>query len=164
MRVGDLPAEGADLRRLGGPLLFFTAIELEEGDASYGLWAGDCSKVIHARPGTTLSRATAPKRGVLKLDATRLRFSGRPDVPALGDDDRALPPHDFKIADWERWYILRDALRGGLGMPDQLLGYSDTPNGGNGCSAAPNARRTPGATSSRSMKRGRSPTVAASKC
>jgi hypothetical protein len=37
------------------------------------------------------------------------------------------------ITDWEAWYRLRDAIRGGFDRA-HLLGYSDTPNGDNTCS------------------------------
>jgi hypothetical protein len=135
VRVRDLPSEGRELRRLGGSLLFFTSVELEGNEDSYGIWAGDCSKVIHARHGVPLRRTSKPRRGVLDIPATRLRFTGRPDIPPLGAGDRVLPPlHDLTVTDWEAWYRLRDAIRGGTDSA-HLLGYSDTPNGDNSCSA-----------------------------
>jgi hypothetical protein len=136
VRVRALPAELKDLRRLEGTLLFFTHVEFEDpDDTEYGLWAGDCSKVIHVRPGASVRRQTRPQR-TLDVDSAPMRFSARPDVPGLGDGDHLMPPlHEVQVKEWEAYWNLRDALLGRTVDEDKLLGYSEPPNGDNACSA-----------------------------
>jgi hypothetical protein len=144
VRVRDLPAGARELRRHGGLLLFFTHVEFEGGVTDYGLWAGDCSTVLHARPGARLVRRDAPRR-VMRLRPAPVRLPARPDVPGVAlDSDNLMPPlADIAPPDWEAWYEFRAALNGGPLSPHRLLGYADAPNGGDECSErAARPRRT----------------------
>lgn len=134
VRVSDLPPEAEDLRRLGGTLLFFTAVEFEPGEREYGLWAGDCSKVVHTREGASTRRVKRPARGVLDITSAPMRFTGRPDIPELDGDHLAPPLTDVRIDAWEPYTDFRDALRANIYPRHKLLGYLDEPNGGNTCS------------------------------
>jgi uncharacterized protein YwqG len=96
VRVRKLPRE---LRRAGGLLLFFIAIEPDES------WAGDCSAVVHARAGTRLVRRSA--RGP-RLRAAPLRFTVHQDA------ERASRPwrHLFTLnADEDLGFEIADAGR-----------------------------------------------------
>ncbi len=134
IRVSDLPPGASELRRHGGVLLFFTHVEFEPGETEYGLWAGDCSTVIHAREGERLRRTRAP-RGVMALKPAALRFSQRPDVPDTGlDVDHLMPPlQDITPPSWEAWFEFRYGLQGRPTLEHRLLGYGSSPNGGNDC-------------------------------
>lgn len=135
VRVSDLPAEAQELRRLGGTLLLFTHVQFEEGEREYGLWAGDCSTVVHAKPGTPLRRQARPRRSTLALRSAPVSFTGRPDIPAIDSDDKLYPPLEReKVTKSERYYHFRHRLLGSPSPAHQLLGYSDEPNGGNACS------------------------------
>lgn len=135
VRVRDLPPAMKELRRVGGTLLFFSHVEFDDpDDRSYGLWAGDCSKVVHARSGATLRRVARPKR-TLDLVAAPMRFTARRDIPDTKWEGGLMPPlQDIKIDNLEQYWELRWALLG-KGHDDQLLGYSGVPNGGDDCSA-----------------------------
>lgn len=135
-RLRELPSAARELRRLGGTLLFFTHVEFESGESEYGLWAGDCTTVVHARAGTKLTRTTLPG-GTLRLRPSKPRLIARPDVPDLALDGDTLmgPLHKVKVADWERWFEFRDVLLGKPRLEHVLLGYSRAPNGGDDCSA-----------------------------
>jgi hypothetical protein len=136
IRVRELPGAARELRRLGGTLLFFTHVEFEPGVNDYGLWAGDCITVLHARAGATLRRAALPG-GTLRLRPSKPRFVAQPDVPDLALDANVLmaPLGGVRIKDWERWFDLRYALQGKPRLEHLLLGYSNAPNGGDDCSA-----------------------------
>jgi Domain of unknown function (DUF1963) len=146
IRVRDLPGADVELRRLGGVLLFFTYVEFEPGETEYGLWAGDCSAVLHARSGTALERATVPGVGVMRLKAVALRFASRPDVPDLAlDSDHLMPPlQDLQPAGgWDKWNAFTEALHGKPFVETKLLGYPGAPNGGDQCwSRAERTKRT----------------------
>jgi hypothetical protein len=139
VRVSDLPSGAGELRRLGGTLLFFTWVEFEEGETEYGLWAGDCSAVLYARPGANLKRAVAPSGGtVMRMKPVTLRFAERPDVPDFAlDSDHLMPPlSDVKPAGGlDGWFSFQEALYGKAYTETKLLGYSGAPNGGDKCSA-----------------------------
>jgi hypothetical protein len=144
IRVRELPGAARELRRLGGTLLFFTHVEFEPGERDYGLWAGDCTTVVHARPGAKLRRTALPS-GTLRLHPSRPQFVARPHVPDLALDEDVLmaPLGRVKMTAWERWLDFRYALLGKPGLEHLLLGYSDAPNGGDDCSArAERARDT----------------------
>lgn len=121
LRVRDLPSAARELRRHGGTLLFFMAVEGED------VWPGRCGAVIHAPTGAKLQRATPP-RGLFGLEPARILFNLRPDVPDIADDaDRLMTPlRDVRMteSDWERWYDVRTALNGFPEYGHQLLGYS----------------------------------------
>jgi len=135
IRVRELPGGARELRRLGGTLLFFTHVEFEEGERDYGLYGGECTTVLHARAGTALRRTALPG-DALRMRPSRPRFTARPDVPdfALDEDTLMGPLHEVKVADWERWFEIRDLLRGKPRLEHVLLGYSSAPNGGDDCS------------------------------
>lgn len=135
VRLRDLPAEAKELRRLGGTLLFFTQVELEPGETEWGLWGGDCSAVIHARPRTKLRRVHRPAEGTLDITSARMRFTGRYDVPEVAGDKLLPPLQDVAMPDWERWSEFRDGLLARIYPGHKLLGYHVEPNGGNECSA-----------------------------
>jgi hypothetical protein len=152
VRLRDLPAAARELRRHHGRLLIFTHVELEGWwDTSYGLWAGDCTTVVHANLGRRLVR-TPPPRGranpTLRLRPARMRFRARTDLPDLKlDEDRLSPPlHAIRVGDDRvaAWWGLRDALNH---LPrdgeHRLLGYVDSPNGENGCSQLAQRRTQP---------------------
>ena len=134
-RLRELPKAARELRRLGGTLLFFTHVEFEPGEREYGLWAGDCTTVVHARAGAKLTRMALPS-GTLRLRPSKPRFSAQPDVPdlALDEDFLMAPLRDTVIADWEGWFDFRYALLGKPRLEHLLLGYSNAPNGGDECS------------------------------
>lgn len=134
VRLSDLPAEAQALKRLGGTLLLFTHVEFEEGETEYGLWAGDCSTVVHARPGTPLRRVARPKRGTLAIKSAPMRFTGRPDIPAVDWDEKLYPPLKGQKVDSERYWNFRHRLLGSPSPSHRLLGYGSEPNGGNACS------------------------------
>jgi hypothetical protein len=131
----ELPKAARELRRLGGTLLFFTHVEFEPGEREYGLWAGDCTTVVHARAGTRLERVALPE-GTLRMPPSKPRFTAQPDVPdlALDDDFLMAPLRDVKMPDWESWFEVRDRLLGKPRLEHLLLGYSNAPNGGDDCS------------------------------
>jgi len=135
-RLRELPKAARELRRLGGTLLFFTHVEFEPGEREYGLWAGDCTTVLHARAGAKLTRTAVPSE-TLRLRPSKPRFSAQPDVPDLAFDGDSLkaPLRSVEIADWEGWLDFRYALLGKPRLEHVLLGYSYEPNGGNACSA-----------------------------
>jgi hypothetical protein len=136
VRVRDLPAAARELRRVGGTLLFFTDVQFEPGVREYGLWGGDCTKVVHARASTGLTRTPFPG-DVLELKPSTPRFSARPDLPGLAlDADMLMAPlREVVIPDWEAWYEIRHALNGKPRLGHRLLGYGDALNGGDECSA-----------------------------
>ena len=135
IRVRELPRAARELRRHGGTLLFFTHVEFEEGVRDYGLWAGDCTTVLHVRAGAKLTRTALPS-GTLRMTPSQPRFTARPDVPdfALDQDFLMGPLRDVKITEWEDWFDVRHKLRGKPGLEHVLLGYSRAPNGGDDCS------------------------------
>jgi hypothetical protein len=141
IRLAEVPVE--ELSRHGGTLLFFTHVEFEEGETEYGLWAGECTTVLHVPDGTP-TRAAHVTVGAMALKATPVRFTARPDIPGLADGDHLFPPlQSVKVADWERYYKLQERLRG---QPDdwhRMLGYHDQPNGGDVCSARAERTRSP---------------------
>ncbi len=110
-RLRELPKAARELRRLGGTLLFFTHVEFEPGEREYGLWAGDCTTVVHARAGAKLRRTAVPS-GTLSLRPSKPRFSAQPDVPdfALDEDFLMAPLRDVTIRDWESWFDVRNVL------------------------------------------------------
>ena len=131
IRVRDLPRPARALRRHGGLLLFFTHVELEDpSDTSYGVWAGDCTAVLHARSGTRLERRARPA-GTLAVRSARVRSAARPDVPDVSWDYNTLAPPllDVRLADDRLFpfFEFRDGLRGAASQ--RLLGYVDSPNG-----------------------------------
>jgi hypothetical protein len=131
--VRDLPPAARELRRAGGLLLFFTAVQADEG------WAGDCSAVIHARAGTRLVRREAQG---LRLRAAPLRFSAHQDIPSSKLDSPYLTPPLQDVLDDDRYDDLRDALGADTMVSHRLLGYGEPPNGGNACwSRAEQTRR-----------------------
>lgn len=137
IRVLDLPVGAWELRRHGGVLLFFGAIDFAPDEPEYADWAG-CSAVIHARAGARLIRTKAPGPGALRLRVARLRFASLPDVPALADlEDHLMPPLQDIVPKGgsERWFDFRYALNGRSELESRLLGYPRAPNGGNACSA-----------------------------
>jgi hypothetical protein len=136
VRVRDLPAGARELRRFGGVLLFFTAVELDEGDPEYPMWAGDCSAVLHVRSGAALKRTKAPTTRMFGLKPVSVRFAERPDVPDLMlDGENLMPPlQDIVPAGgWEQWFHFREALHRKPFVETKLLGYPVAPNGGDEC-------------------------------
>jgi uncharacterized protein YwqG len=135
IRMRDLPAGARELRRHGGVLLFFTQVEL--GDDQYGLWAGDCSTVIHARSGEQLVRTAAPRRDTLRLRTAPARLVQQPDIPSLGVEiNQLMPPlEEIRLESWEGWFDFQHQVNGRPPLEHKLLGYSYSPNGGNACSA-----------------------------
>jgi hypothetical protein len=135
IRLRELPGAARELRRHGGTLLFFTSIEFETDVQDYGLWAGACTTVVHARAGAKLRRTALPA-GTLRMVPSRPRFTVRPDVPGFALDEEFLmaPLRDVTIRDWEGWYEVRDRLLGRPRLEHVLLGYSHAPNGGDDCS------------------------------
>jgi hypothetical protein len=137
VRLADLPAEAEPLRAHGGVLLIFTQVELES--PGYGLWAGDCTRVIHAPEGAALAR-TRPPRGarILRLRPSQMRFRARPDIPDtqfLGGRLTA-PLSDIRLrdAEVESWWELEAALHEREGrLLHRLLGHIKTPNGEGRC-------------------------------
>jgi hypothetical protein len=133
------------LRRAGGRLWVFTDVEFESSDTSYGLWAGDCTRIIHAPAGTPLRRTARPRR-TMRLRPARLRFRVETDIPDVSmDTNRLAPPlQDVQIPRerQEAWWTMRldlqarnaadwrDPVWGGI--EHRLLGYIDTPNGESG--------------------------------
>jgi hypothetical protein len=136
MRVRDLPAAASELRRVGGTLLFFTQVQFEPGVRDFGLWGGDCTRVIHVRAGAKLTRTQFPG-GVLELKPSRSHFTARPDVPGVALEGGGLmaPLREVVIPDWEAWYEVRHKLNGKPNLGHRLLGYGDALNGGDECSA-----------------------------
>src|SRR3954452_3468953 len=91
IRVPYLPAAAAALRRLGGTLLFFTYVPVEEPTRTYGDWAGDCVAVIHAPAGAPLTRTAPPRHAVvLKVRRARMRFKTGIDLPDVSEDYETL--------------------------------------------------------------------------
>src|SRR3954452_19396691 len=121
VRVRKLPRE---LRRAGGLLLFFTAIEPDKS------WAGDCSAVVHARAGTRLVRRSA--RGQ-RLRAAPLRFTVHQDIPSSKLDSSYLTPPLQDVLGGDRYDSLREALGADTMVSHRLLGYGEPPNGGDAC-------------------------------
>jgi len=136
VRLSDLPAGADELRRLGGTLLFFTDVQSEAGETEYGMWAGDCSKVIHVPAGTPVRRQARTKR-MLVIKPARMRFTARPDIPDLDFDYALMPPlQDINVKDkLDPYWDMRWALQGKTYPQDKLLGYSNQMNGGDECSA-----------------------------
>jgi hypothetical protein len=135
VRVKDLPRSARELRRAGGLLLFFTDVELEPGEREHGLWAGDCTTVLHARAGARLERALRQTGPVLRLRPAALRFLARPDVPDLGLDSDALMPPLRDIVPpggYEPWSDFRSGIHD-TSLESKLLGYPVAPNGGDAC-------------------------------
>lgn len=135
IRLRELPGAARELRRLGGTLLFFTHVAFEPGECEYGLWAGDCTTVLHARAGAALRRTALPGE-TLRLRPSKPRFTARPDVPdlALVHDFLMAPLRSVVVKDWERWFDFRNTLLGKPRLEHLLLGYSNAPNGGDDCS------------------------------
>jgi hypothetical protein len=139
IRLRGLPRAAHVLRRHGGLLLAFTAVEFEDpSETEYGLWAGRCTTLLHAPAGSSLVRVKRPRGApTMPLRAARMRFSSRPDVPDLSLDEGNLGAPLLDVAlGWERidaWWDLRDGLRAPLGdVEHRILGYLDTPNGESG--------------------------------
>jgi hypothetical protein len=134
IRLSDLPASARELRRAGGVLLFFTAVDDQE---DYDVWAGRCSAVVHARPGAALRRTKSPANGRMK--PVSVRFIERSDVPEIASDaDHLMPPLQDIVppGDWEKYARFHDRLLYGEAFIEtRLLGYASAPNGGNACSA-----------------------------
>lgn len=136
----DLPPEATELGRHGGLLLVFTEVRFTSRFATRrGLWGGRCTTVVHAPEGSALARRRPPRGAVvMRLRPATLRLSARPDVPDVAMDYRSLaaPLADVPLVESEvdRWWDLRWSLqrRGGR-LEHRLLGYVDTPNGGNAC-------------------------------
>jgi hypothetical protein len=152
VRLRDLPRSARPLRRHGGRLLFFTAVEYEVPEERINaMWAGDCSAVIHAQPGATLRRTPPPRgRPVMRLRPAIMRFKTRPDIPdeQLDDDLLAPPLQDLSVGErWEPYMNLRFGLRWGAdwrAREHRLLGYVDQPNGyDGGCYPRTNRPREP---------------------
>ncbi len=140
VRVADLPAAAAPLRRLGGVVLFFSQIDFEDPAELTNPWdGGRCTAVIHVRRGTALRRQRPPKgQAVLRLRHASLRFTARPDIPDIAyDSDRlGYPLHNLRLTDLQQdaWWDVRTKLIGSVRDPEhRLLGYTGVPNGGNGC-------------------------------
>ena len=143
LRVRDLPRDAAPLRRIGGRLWVFTHVEIESPDTGYGLWAGACTRIVHAPVGTPLRRTARPRRS-MRLRPAGLRYRVRTDVPDVSSDtNRLAPPMDDVAIAAERaydWATMRYGLN--QATPDwqhpvwegehRLLGYLDTPNGESG--------------------------------
>lgn len=146
IRVRDLPPAAQALRRPGGRLWLFTHVEVDSTEPSYGVWAGDCTRIIHAAAGTRLRRTPRP-RMTLRLQPAVLRYRIGTDIPDVSiDTGRLSPPlHDVAIPDdrQEAWWEMRSALQQGApqnrrdplfeDLSHRLLGYVDPPNGGNHC-------------------------------
>jgi uncharacterized protein DUF1963 len=139
VRVRDLPAGARELRRAGGVLLFFTDVVRDPDEPDYAIWAGDCSAVIHARPGAALERVRRPDPRAARLKPVSVRFAERPDVPGLmSDTDYLMPPLQDIVPPhgWEKWFDFRYSLLYRRPYVEtRLLGYTEAPNGGNRCSA-----------------------------
>ena len=140
VRLADLPPDAEPLRGHGGVLLFFTHVQFESASfRGYGLWAGRCTRIVHAPAGEVLVRKRPPRPGaVLPLRSATLRFRMRPDVPSLGMEfDRlAAPLGEIRISDpqvepW--WELERVLLRRSGSLEHRMLGYVETPNGENRC-------------------------------
>ena len=146
IRVRDLPAEAAELGRLGGTLLFFTVAGSADDEQRYDVWPGRCSAVVHAPPGARLVR-TSPPRGLLRLRPARMRFSLRPDLPdvTLFGDRLQAPLRDIRITDAEaeRWFKLRETLNDDPRFEHQLLGYSRLSFNEDRCAARADRVRAP---------------------
>jgi len=141
LRVRDLPASAGSLRRAGGRLWVFTHVEFETADTVYGLWAGECTRVIHAPIGTQLRRTPRP-RLTMRLRPASLRYRVATDIPDVGITDRLSSPLQDVVLPAERpeaWWQMRARLNGdepydrrdpvwGEGG-HRLLGYVDAPNG-----------------------------------
>jgi hypothetical protein len=80
LRVRDLPPAARPLRRVGGRLWVFTDVEFEPGETVFGLWAGRCTRVIHAAAGARLRRTPRP-RGTMRLRPARMTFRTGTGVP-----------------------------------------------------------------------------------
>ena len=80
IQLSELGASADELRRHGGTLLFFTHVEFEPGDREYGLWAGDCSTVVHVPAGAATLRQKPP-REAMRLKSTPVRFIARRGHP-----------------------------------------------------------------------------------
>ena len=137
VRLSDLPMDAGPLRAHGGVLLFFTHVRMES--PGYGLWAGRCTTVLHAREGAALTR-TRPPRGarLLRLRPAEMRFRMRPDIPDtdLSLDRLAAPLSDIRLAgrQLERWWGIEQALhRRPTLLQHRLLGHIRSPNGGSSC-------------------------------
>lgn len=133
IRLRDLPPTAIELRRLGGVLLLFTQVQLENpSDTGYGLHAGRCTAVIHAPPGARLVRARKPAIPTFDTLLARMRFGARLDLPGFGRGDRLSPPlDDVRIADgeWRRWAGIRGRVQRLPGhLEHKLLGYVDGAN------------------------------------
>src|SRR3954452_23334977 len=104
IRVPYLPAAAAALRRLGGTLLFFTYVPVEEPTRTYRDWGGDCVTVVPPPagapprraapappPGAPLVRTAPAKRAVvLKVPGARMRFKTGIDLPDVSEDYETL--------------------------------------------------------------------------
>ena len=140
IRLSDLPGDTQPLRAHGGVLLFFTHVRFESATfRDYGLWAGRCTRVVHAPEGVELVR-TRPPRGaaVLPLRSAELRFRMRADVPDTGMhlERLAAPLTDIRLRDdqLEPWWDLRETLhRRSWSLGHRMLGYVETPNGETSC-------------------------------
>jgi Domain of unknown function (DUF1963) len=139
-RLLDLPPEAAELGRHAGLLLVFTEVRFTSRFATrHGLWGGRCTTLVHAPEGSALLRGRPPRGAVvMRLRPATLRLSARPDVPDVAMDYRSLaaPLADIPLigSEVDRWWDLRWSLRRRAGrLEHRLLGYLDTPNGGNGC-------------------------------
>ncbi|MDP9378379.1 MAG: YwqG family protein [Actinomycetota bacterium] len=124
-------------------LLVFTDVELDNpSEPSYGLYAGDCTTVVHARSNATLARPSRPDSPLLQVRHAALRFSAEADIPDAhpGENRLAAPMQDVHLpdADIEKWWKVRQRLnRNRLGH--KLLGYRDATGNGD---EDPCARRT----------------------
>ena len=137
-RLRDLPAEGRALRRHGGLLLLFAHVEFEEGETEFGLDAGRCATVLHARARVPLARRARPRGATtLRVRPARVRFVPTLDIPDVSlDHNRLAPPLQDIVLPQQRafaWADARLALQGRGRDPDhRLLGYVDSPNGESG--------------------------------
>ena len=152
LRLRDLPAEAAELNGQDGTVLFFAHIDRVDGSWNQP-FNGECTTVVHARPGTPLRRASIPRHALrLRPAAPALRRPARPPGHRASGADRLMPPlHAVKLEDSFAWSDVRDRLEGEQIPPAprarvQRRLRSAAPR----ARCAPSARSTPGATSSRS--------------
>lgn len=140
IRLPELPVDAEPLRRHDGLLLFFTHVQLEDPSfTGYGLWAGRCTRVVHAPAGSNLQRVRPPRRApLMRLRPTSVRFRVGPDIPDTDFDlsRLAAPLADIELRarQGEAWLELRDSLSPqARSLPHRLLGYPASPNGETRC-------------------------------
>lgn len=139
-----LPPEAWELGRLGGHLLVFTQVEFESDRRrpGYGLWAGDCTTVLHVPASTPVHRRGPPAgTQVLKMKRKAIRYLVRPDIPDTRLDTFRLmrPLGSINVRPrWEAYGDLRSDLQDVEDfhyVENKLLGYVESPNGGPRCYA-----------------------------